>query len=69
MPLLTKGDNSHSTLHRFPNNVDEDVDANLYKTKFFFGGGGGGGQGWPTSFLHRPLVFKQDTSKVLLKTP
>ena len=39
MPLLTKGNNSHFSLHRFPNNVDEDVDANLYKTKFTFGGG------------------------------
>ena len=40
MPLLTKGDNSHLSLHRFPipNNVDEDVGAILYKTKFIFGG-------------------------------
>ena len=54
MPLLTKGDNSHSSLHRFPNNVDEDVDANLYKTKFFFGGGRGGGKdGQPVSCIDR----------------
>ena len=38
MPLLTKGDNTHLSLHRFPIPNKEDVDANLYKTKFVWGG-------------------------------